>query len=204
MFKSNLWRRNFLILSPARRNNLRRFLSRLATATAMILVAGHSLDTAFSQETTSMTSTETNVDWKNWRGPENSGSIAGGDYPKTLDKNSATWKTELPGKGCSTPIVYHSKIYLTAPDGGKDAVVCLDADGKQQWITHFGDQNAGKHRNGSGSNASPTTDGKAVFVYFKSGTFAALELDGSVRWKKNLIDLYGDSNLYWDHGTSPC
>jgi hypothetical protein len=37
----------------------------------------------------------------------------------------------------------------------------------------FGKEDAGKHRNGSGSNASPVTDGQAVFVYFKSGTLAA-------------------------------
>ncbi len=67
----------------------------------------------------------------------------------------------------------------------------------------FGIQDAGKHRNGSGSNASPAGDSSAVFVYFKSGTLAAVNLDGTVRWKKNLNEIYGRSNLYWDHGTSP-
>src|SRR2546426_11677252 len=62
---------------------------------------------------------------------------------------------------------------------------------------------AGKHRNGSGSNASPATDGHAVFVYFKSGSLAALELDGKVRWQTNLVERFGPDTLYWDQGTSP-
>src|SRR6266568_1294763 len=76
-------------------------------------------------------------------------------------------------------------------------------EGEQVWKKPFGKENSGRHRNGSGSNASPATDGKAAFVYFKSGTFAALELDGKVRWQTNLVDRFGPDTLYWDHGTSP-
>ena len=47
------------------------------------------------------------------------------------------------------------------------------------------------------------TDGEGLFVYFKSGTFAAVNLDGSVRWKTNLVERFGEDTLYWDHGTSP-
>lgn len=67
----------------------------------------------------------------------------------------------------------------------------------------FGKEDAGKHRNGSGSNASPVTDGNAVFVFFKSGTFAAVELDGKVRWRTDLVERFGKDTLFWDHGTSP-
>lgn len=40
-------------------------------------------------------------------------------------------------------------------------------------------------------------------MYFKSGTLAAVNLDGSVRWKTNLVERFGEDTLYWDHGTSP-
>ena len=56
---------------------------------------------------------------------------------------------------------------------------------------------------GSGSNASPVTDGHAVFVFFKSGTFAAVELNGVVRWQTDLVERFGKDTLFWDHGTSP-
>ena len=144
------------------------------------------------------------ADWASWRGSSDSGSVDGNGFPTKLnpDQNLA-WKIELPGKGCSTPIVSGGSIFVTVPADGKDALVCLDQNGKQKWITKFSDQDAGKHRNGSGSNASPISDGDAVFVYYKSGTLAAVENDGEIRWQTNLIDKYGKVELYWDHGTSP-
>ncbi len=48
----------------------------------------------------------------------------------------------------------------------------------------------------------PTTDGKTVFVAFKSGTLAAVDLKGKLRWKADLTQ-YGKDTLYWDFGTSP-
>jgi outer membrane protein assembly factor BamB len=141
--------------------------------------------------------------WRSWRGPLGTGSVELGDSPAKFSSESYLWRTELPGKGCSTPIVLNKRIYLTAPVDGRDALLCYDIDGKEQWRAVFGQENAGKHRNGSGCNASPVADDTAVFVYFKSGTFAAVELDGKVRWKTDLVERFGKTNLFWDHGTSP-
>lgn len=143
------------------------------------------------------------ANWPSWRGPNDSGSTTSGTYPVTLDENNILWKTKLPGKGCSTPIIWDQHIYLTAPVGGNDALLALDWSGKTLWQTTFGPENKGKHRNGSGSNPSAVTDGKGLFVYFKSGNFAAVEFDGRIRWKSNLVDRFGEADLFWDHGTSP-
>ncbi len=141
--------------------------------------------------------------WPNWRGPQSWGSTNQGDYPTQLNQDNLLWKAELPGKGCSTPIVLDRMIYLTAPVQGKDALLAIDWSGAVSWSTLFGPETAGKHRNGSGCNASPATDGDGVFVYFKSGTLAAVEPDGSIRWQTNLVERYGEDNRFWDHGTSP-
>jgi hypothetical protein len=138
-----------------------------------------------------------------WRGPLGTGSVELGNFPARFGWQSYLWRTQLPGKGCSTPIVLNKRIYVTAPVDGRDALLCYDSDGKEQWRTVFGQENAGKHRNGSGCNASPVADATTVFVYFKSGTFAAVELDGKVRWKSDLVERFGKTNLFWDHGTSP-
>ncbi|MDG2219943.1 MAG: PQQ-binding-like beta-propeller repeat protein [Rubripirellula sp.] len=143
------------------------------------------------------------ADWPSWRGPHDMGSIEQGQYPAKLDAEHLRWKTPLPGKGCSTPIVDRGVIYVTAPKAGQDALLAIDPSGKELWATTFGSEVAGKHRNGSGSNASPVTDGATIFVYYKSGTLAAVERDGSVRWQTNLVDTYGKDTLFWDHGTSP-
>jgi outer membrane protein assembly factor BamB len=143
------------------------------------------------------------ANWPAWRGPRANGSVERGDYPVEFGGDHYRWRTPLPGKGCSTPILFNGSIYLTSPADGNDALVCYDFDGAENWRAVFGKENPGKHRNGSGSNASPVTDGKAVFVFFKSGTLAAVDTDGKVRWQTDLVERFGNDTLFWDHGTSP-
>jgi outer membrane protein assembly factor BamB len=93
---------------------------------------------------------------------------------------------------------------LTAPADGQDAVLAFDRSGKLLWQTAVGPASAPKHRTlGSSSNASPVTDGDAVFVYFRSGNLAGLEFNGSLRWSVNLTEEFGRERLFWDTGTSP-
>lgn len=142
--------------------------------------------------------------WPHWRGPRDNGSTEGGAYPVKWDAtNNVLWKAALPGKGCSTPIVWNRRLFLTAPVGGEDALLAFDWDGKRVWQVTLGAEKPGRHRNGSGSNPSPTTDGQGVFVYFKSGNFAGFDLNGKLRWRHNLVERYGKDTLYWDYGTSP-
>ena len=144
------------------------------------------------------------ADWPNWRGPNDNGSIATGDYPTDWSGTNLLWKVALPGKGSSTPIVWKGRIYLTAPLEGQDAVLAYDLTGKQLWATKLGPESRPKHRTlGSSNNASPVTDGQRVYVYFRSGTLAALEFDGSVLWKTNLVQRFGAERLFWDQGSSP-
>jgi outer membrane protein assembly factor BamB len=142
--------------------------------------------------------------WPRWRGPHDNGSTPQGAYPVKWDAtNNILWKAPLPGKGCSTPVVWEQRIILTAPEDGQDAVLAFDWSGKALWQKTLGSERAGKHQNGSGCNPSPATDGRGLFVYFKSGTLAALDLQGNVRWQTNLVASFGKDTLYWDYGTSP-
>ena len=144
-----------------------------------------------------------NADWPAWRGPDAHGSVGPGSYPVSLDPTNALWIAPLPGKGCSTPAVWDQRIFLTAPTNNLDAVLAFDWKGQPRWVTTFGKQSPGAHRNGSGSNPSPVTDGTGVFVRFKSGTVAGLDFAGKILWQTNLIEAFGPENLYWDQGTSP-
>jgi outer membrane protein assembly factor BamB len=143
------------------------------------------------------------ADWPNWRGPNSNGSVTSGTYPTSWDAESVTWKFELPGKGSSTPIVLNDRIFVTTPDEGQDAVLALDREGNELWRTRLGPESAPKNSLASSCNASPVTDGKGIFVYFRSSRLAALELDGSIRWENDLAKTYGRENLFWDQGTSP-
>jgi outer membrane protein assembly factor BamB len=143
------------------------------------------------------------ANWPRWRGPEDQGSALEGNYPTSWEPGKVLWKSALPGIGCSTPIVWNRRIYLTTPSDNQDAVLAFDWSGRPLWKTPLGPENPGKHRNGSGSNPSPVTDGQGIFVYFKSGNLAALSFDGKVTWKTNLVERFGPDTLFWDHGTSP-
>ncbi|MGV3724313.1 MAG: PQQ-binding-like beta-propeller repeat protein [Actinomycetota bacterium] len=144
------------------------------------------------------------ADWPAWRGPSANGSILKGDYPTRWTPESAAWKFALPGMGVSTPIVWKNRIYLTTPADGQDSVLALDGAGKQLWLAKLGPESPARHRSlASSCNASPVTDGKALFARFRSGRLAAVELDGKVRWQFSLDEKFGPEQIYWDQGSSP-
>lgn len=143
------------------------------------------------------------ANWPNWRGPNGNGSVTAGDFPTAWSAENVAWTFPLPGKGSSTPIVLNERIYVTTPAAGQDAVVALSLQGEQLWLTPLGAESPARHRLGSSCNASPVTDGQAIFVYFRSSRLAALELDGTIRWINDLGAKFGTEKLYWDQGTSP-
>jgi len=170
---------------------MRSFIKPLLLVAATVLASG-------------LPAADVSANWPRWRGPHDDGVAAPGAYPVTWDAtNGILWKTPLPGKGCSTPAVWNQRIFLTAPVDGQDAVIALADTGPLLWQKTLGQERPGKHKNASGCNPSPATDGDAVFVYFKSGNFAALALDGTVRWQTNLVTRFGPDTLYWDYGISP-
>ncbi len=142
--------------------------------------------------------------WPQWRGPDFNGVAPSGDYPIewSADENVA-WKAALPGRSGSTPAVWEDFIFVTCPGDGKNLVLCFNRQGQELWRTEVGGEVAGKHRKGSGTNPSPTTDGERVYVYFKSGDLAALDFQGKTVWHHNLQEMYGEDTLWWDLGTSP-
>jgi outer membrane protein assembly factor BamB len=164
---------------------------------------GHQLLRVLAASSLLAVSSAGEANWPAWRGADNTGSIEAGDYPASLDPNNVIWKAPLPGKGCSSPIVWNKQIYVTAPTNKMNAAMAFDWSGKLLWLTTLGEENPGRHRNGSGSNPSPVADGELVFVYFKSGNFAALDLNGKIRWQTDLVERYGNDTFYWEHGTSP-
>ena len=155
-----------------------------------------------------MVMTAHSQNWPQWRGPEANGIASPGTYPvKFSATDGLLWKAELPGKGGSTPIVWEDRIFLTSGVGekneGEDGVLCFDLTGKLLWQVKLGKQSPGRHPRGSGSCPSVITDGKRLFVFFKSSTLAALDFEGNILWKTNLEESYGKISYFWDIGTSP-
>lgn len=145
------------------------------------------------------------AEWPEWRGPTANGVSAAKNTPVTwTTTENVRWKYALPNGSGATPIVKGGKIYLTGIKDGQNIAFCLDMEGKLLWETPLGSATDGKHqKKGSGSHPSPATDGERLYVYFRSGEFACLDVQGKVLWRKNMQDLYGKDTLYWDLGTSP-
>lgn len=142
--------------------------------------------------------------WPNWRGPSQSGVAEGKEYPtKWSSTENVAWKVKLPGLGASTPIVWEDRIFLTCGVEGKNTLLCYDRAGKELWRAEIGKAKPFKSAKGSSTNPSAVTDGKLVFVNFKSGDFGAVDFSGKVVWQINLQEKYGEDTLWHDVGTSP-
>ena len=147
--------------------------------------------------------------WPRWRGPSGQGLVEGSGYP---DRWSATenvvWRTPVPGRGNSSPIVWDDHIFLTAGrTGGRQLFVLAyrRSDGSLLWETEVapGRPEAVHQKNGPAS-ATPTTDGERVYVSFGSRGLVALDFDGNLLWHTEVgrIDNYhgpaGSPLLYHD------
>ena len=51
--------------------------------------------------------------WPNWRGPDHTGMARTGAPVRWSTTENVKWKTPIPGKGHSTPIIWEDRIYLT-------------------------------------------------------------------------------------------
>ena len=110
--------------------------------------------------------------WPHWRGPENDGISKETNLPTTWDaKTNMVWTLPMPGPGCSTPVVWGDRIFLTSEEG-KDVVgLCVSTAGKILWKTPKlgSSQRKGPAGEGIGATASPNTDGKHVWFFVDSG-----------------------------------
>ena len=132
------------------------------------------------------------TDWPQFRGPDGDGHSPAKNLPLTWDttKNVA-WKTELPGKGWSSPALHKGRLYLTASEEvGSDLslrALCHDATtGKPLWATEVFLTPPVKHH-AKNSQASPTAiaDGDRLYVHYGHYGTACLDLAGKIVWKQS-------------------
>ena len=150
------------------------------------------LMTATAQET---------ENWTRFRGPNGQGIAKATGLPErwNADENIA-WKTDIPGEGWSSPIVWNDHIFLTtATEDGKNChVIAVDRKtGNILWNKLVLTQKPQQHRHSLNSYATPTpvTDGTLVYAVFSGGSFVALDFDGNVRWINSDLDYYSEHGL---------
>ena len=124
------------------------------------------------------------ADWPQFRGPGGQGHADASGLPTEWDatKNVA-WRTEIPGAGWASPIVWRDRIYLTtavsSPSGNLSLrALCLDArDGKIIWNNEvFSATPVNGHKKNSHASPTPLTDGERLYVHFGPYGTGALDL----------------------------
>jgi len=173
--------------------------------------------------------------WPQFRGPEASG-VGAGSPPVSWEVESGKnilWKTEIPGLGHSSPVIWGEKLFLTSavaatgesklkvglygdimsvPDEGaqKFNVYCIDRKtGKILWerTAASGVPKIKRHPKSTHASPTPATDGKHLVVSFGSEGLFAYDLNGKLLWQKDFGVL--DSGYYmvpgaqWGFASSP-
>ena len=151
-------------------------------------------------------------EWTQFRGPGARGVAEGANLPERWSAGeNVAWKTDLPGRGWSSPIVTGGRVYLTTVvnqgeseepkkglyfggDRGKPPesvhqwkVYCLElATGKVLWdqLCHEGQPESSIHIKNSFASETPVTDGERVYAYFGNHGLYCYDLDGKLLWSQ--------------------
>jgi outer membrane protein assembly factor BamB len=152
-------------------------------------------------------------DWPQFRGPQSTGVVEDQALPDTWSTtHNVIWKTEIPGSGWSSPVVWGDRIFLTsvistlAPEapkkglyfgGNREAipadehrwmVYALDwKTGKIAWEreVHRGSPRSSHHLKNTYASETPVTDGERVYAYFGNLGLFVFDMDGKPVWSEH-------------------
>ena len=152
--------------------------------------------------------------WPQWRGPLANGVAPLANPPvEWSEEKNIRWKTALPGKGHSSPIVFGDRVYVlsAAPIGHPQKPVFDSAPGvhdsvpvthtNQYFVMALSRSNGhvlwkrvvreewpheGGHDTGSPCSSSPVTDGNFIYACFGSRGLYCLDTNGNAKWQKDL------------------
>lgn len=136
------------------------------------------------------------LDWPWWRGPSRNGIAAESAAPPTqwdATKN-VKWKTPVPGRGHSSPIVVGKHVYLTTADTTKQihSVLAFDrATGKPAWKTDVSQGGFPEKNHPKNTEATSTLacDGERLigsFFHDKTIEAIAVDLKGNIAWRRTV------------------
>jgi len=139
------------------------------------------------------------ADWPEFRGPTGDGHAAasGDGTPSGLplewsESNNVRWKTEIPYRGWSTPVVMDGQVWLTTAteDGHDFDAICVDAEsGKllhNERVFHCDEPEPLGNNVNCYAACSPAIEPGRVYVHFGSYGTACLDTStGKVIWKRD-------------------
>ena len=145
-------------------------------------------------------------DWTNWRGPHYNGSTDEQNLPTEWSRTeTVAWSVKLPGVAASTPIVLGDRVLLTGTDSDRDMLLasCYDRkDGSLLW-QHDVAKGTQKDYRSNFASSSPVTDGKLAIFFYGNGELVCYDLDGDLRWSRNIQKDYGEFAFGWTFSSTP-
>lgn len=166
--------------------------------------------------------------WHQWRGPSADGIATQADPPVQWDdQQNVRWKIPIEGEGSSTPIVWGDQVFVLSAietDRTPESLPAADPNsrtelpkhvfefvvwsidrqsGRVNWKTVLAAAapHEGRHSSTTYAAASPTTDGKHLYVSFGSYGIYCLTLQGKLVWKKDLGTMR--TRRGWGEAVSP-
>ena len=132
------------------------------------------------------------ADWPEFRGPSGNGVVEATGLPLTWsDTENVTWKTEIPHKGWSTPVVLGGQIWLTTAtlEGNDFYAICVDAESGQivfnERLFHSDNPEPLGNDVNTYASPSPVIEAGRVYVHFGSYGTACLDTESkTVLWQR--------------------
>lgn len=141
--------------------------------------------------------------WPCFRGPTSQGILLDTKIPlRWSDSHNVLWRSKLPGRGNSSPVVWAERLFITAeseprPDDApllaKDQapgrlLLCYSTRGELLW-QHAAPQPA-EHEilywKNTLASSTPVTDGERVIVFFGNAGLLCCDLAGNRQWHVDL------------------
>jgi outer membrane protein assembly factor BamB len=174
--------------------------------------------------------------WPQFRGYLSSGVLDNANLPESFDivkMKNIRWKTEIPGLGLSSPVIWGDRLFLTTAISKSDKeglktgiygdgmpvadssvhdwkVICIDKNtGKTIWekTAYTGVPKIRRHPKSTHANTSVATDGKYAVAFFGSEGLYCYDYDGNLIWKKSFGVLksvaYNYTAAEWEFASSP-
>ena len=174
--------------------------------------------------------------WPSFRGVRASGVADRQGLPDRWDpktRENVLWRTSLPGLGHSSPVVWGSRVFVTAAisSRGKGTFkpglygdgTASDDRSPHKWVLYALDKRTGRiewervafegppidtrHVKSTYASATPATDGRTVVVWFGSQGVYAYDVNGTFRWKADLghtkLGAFDIPSFEWGPASSP-
>jgi len=130
--------------------------------------------------------------WPRFRGTDGNGISSATNLPVRWSEVDIRWRTPLPGKGHSSPVIWKDRVFVTSGDvtNADRHILCLGtSDGRTIWRKQYQSRTFQQNRENSFGTATPAVDDDALYVSWTTPeaiTVAALTMDGKAKWVRNL------------------